>query len=101
MFYLHGPIDNFTHVSGPVAKHSTESEYNVSCNVVMSLLYLRMLNNELLNKYPDVVPEQALIIVLDRKSSICMDNTGKDTKHTRHITRRTHFVTCSNPICPL
>ena len=23
---------------------------------------------------------------------MCMDNNGKDTKHTRHITSRMHFV---------
>ena len=32
------------------------------------------------------------MIVLDSKSAICMDNDGKDTKHTRHITRRMNFV---------
>ena len=31
------------------------------------------------------------MIVLDSKSAMCVDN-GKDTKHTRHIARRMHFV---------
>ena len=51
-----------------------------------------MLIYELLNKDPDIVSEEALLIVLDSKSSMCMANNGKDTKHTRHIARRMHFV---------
>ena len=35
---------------------------------------------------------QAPLIVLDGKSTVCMYNNGKDTKHTRHIYRRMHFV---------
>ena len=58
----------------------------------MALAHLRMLISELLNKYPDIVPEEAPWIVLDSKSAMCMTNNGKDTKHTRHITRIMHFV---------
>ena len=58
----------------------------------MALAHFRMLIHELLNKYPDIVPEEAFLIVLDSKSAICMSNNGKDTKHTRHIARRMHFV---------
>ena len=32
------------------------------------------------------------MIVLDIKSAVCMAKNGKDTKHTRHIARRMHFV---------
>ena len=39
-----------------------------------------------------MVPEKDPMIVLDSKSSMCMDDNGKDTKHTTHITRRMHFV---------
>ena len=31
-------------------------------------------------------------MVLESKSAICMAKNGKDTKHTRHIARRMHFV---------
>ena len=58
----------------------------------MALANFRMLNHELLNTDPDLVPEQAPLIVLDSKSAICMANNGKDTKHTRHIARIMHFV---------
>ena len=40
-----------------------------------------------------MVPEQVPLIILDIKSAICIANIGKDTKHTRHISRIIHFVT--------
>ena len=39
-----------------------------------------------------MVPEQAPIITFDIKSAICMAKNGKDTKHTRHITRGINLV---------
>ena len=39
-----------------------------------------------------MVPEQAPLIILDSKSVICMSKNGKDTKHTRNISRIIHFV---------
>ena len=32
MFYQCGPVDNCTHVPGPVPQSSYDSEYNVACN---------------------------------------------------------------------
>ena len=58
----------------------------------MALAHFRMLVHELLNKDPGIVPEEAPLIVLDSKSAMCMAKNGKDTKHTRHIARRMHFV---------
>ena len=40
-----------------------------------------------------MVPEQAPIIILDRKSDVCMNNNVKEIKHTRHISRIMHLVT--------
>ena len=58
----------------------------------MALAHFRRLIHEFLSKDPDIVPEEAPLIVLDSKSSICMAKNGKDTKHTRHIARRMYFV---------
>ena len=58
----------------------------------MALEHFRMLVHELLNEDPDIVPKEAPLIVLDSKSAICVANNGRDTKHTRHIARRIHFV---------
>ena len=58
----------------------------------MTLAHFRMLVAELLNEDPDMVPKEAPLIVLDSKSAMCMTKNGRDTKHTRHIARRIHFV---------
>ena len=58
----------------------------------MALAHFRMLIHELLNKYPEIVPEEDPLVVLDGKSDMCMAKKGKDTKHTRHIGRRMHFL---------
>ena len=92
IFYQGGPIDHGTHVPGPVAQSDAESEYNAACTAGMALAHFRMLIHELLNKDPDIVTEEAPLIVLDSKYAMCMDKNGEDTKHTRHIPRRMHFV---------
>ena len=58
----------------------------------MTLAHFRMLVYELLNEDPDMVPKEAPLIVLDRKSAQCMANNGKYTKHTIHIERIMHLV---------
>ena len=58
----------------------------------MDLSLFRMLIHEFLNKDPEKVPEKAPLIIFNRNGDVCMANNGKDTKHTRHITRRVHFV---------
>ena len=51
-----------------------------------------MLIHEILNKDPDIVPEQASLIILEIESTVCMTKNGNDIKHTSHIARRVHFV---------
>ena len=92
IFYQGGPIDHGTHVPGLVAQSSAESEYNVACTAGMALAHFRMLIHELLNENTDMVPKEGNFIVFESKSSMCMANNGKDTKHTRHIARIMHFV---------
>ena len=67
MFYQGGPIYHGTHVPAPVAQPSAESEYNAECTAGMALAYFRMLIHELLNEDPNIVPEEAPLIVLDSK----------------------------------
>ena len=92
MFYQGVPIDHCTHVTGSVDKYSSESKYNAEFTAGMDLSHFRMLNNELSNKDPYVVPEQAPLIILDIKSDVCTDKNGKDNKPTRKIPRRMHYV---------
>ena len=69
ILYKGGPIDHGTHVPGPVAQSSAESEYNSECTAGMALAHFRMLIHELLNKDPYIVPEEDPLIVLDSKSA--------------------------------
>ena len=57
----------------------------------MDLAHFRILIHELLNKDPDIVPDEAPLIILDSNYTVCMANKSKDTKHTRHSSRRVHF----------
>ena len=43
IYYQGGSIDHGTHVPGPVAQSSAESEYNSACTAGMDLAHFRML----------------------------------------------------------
>ena len=58
----------------------------------MALAHFRIFIHEFLNKDPDIVPEEAPLVIFYRKSDVCMANNGKDTNHTRHISRRLQFL---------
>ena len=58
----------------------------------MDLAHFSMLIHEFLNEYPDIVSEEAPLIILDGKSSVCMANNDKDTNKTWNIDRRSHLV---------
>ena len=58
----------------------------------MALADFRMLIHGFLNKDPDIVPEEAPLIFMERKSAVCIAKNGKDNKNTRHIARIMHFV---------
>ena len=79
LFYQGGPIDHITHVPVTVAQSSAESEYNAACTTGISFEHFRILIHKILNKDPDIVPEEAPLIVLKNKSAICMAKNGKDT----------------------
>ena len=92
IFYQGGTIEHGTYVPGPVYQSSSESEYNVSCTAVMDLSNFRMSIHEFFNKDPNIAPEEDPMIILDINYAVCMSNNGKDTKHTRHISRIIHLV---------
>ena len=91
-FYQCGPIDHATHVPVPVAQSIAENEYNAACTAGMYLAHFKILIHGLLNKYLDIVPEESPIIILDIKSAVRMADNGKDTNHTRQISRILHLV---------
>ena len=78
--------------TGPVSQSSAEIEYNVAFTAGIALAHFRVLIHELLNRDPEIVPEEDPFIVLNSKSTLCMAKNVKDTKHTRHIASIMHFV---------
>ena len=92
IFFQGGTIYHGTNVTGPVSQSSAEIEYNAACTAGITLSRFRMLIQEFLNKDLDIVPEKVPLIILDSKSSVCMANNSKDTKHTRHISRGVHSL---------
>ena len=58
----------------------------------MALAHFRMLIQELLNKDPDIVPEESPLIILDIKYDICIATNGKDANNTSHIPTGVHSV---------
>ena len=58
----------------------------------MAISHFWMLICELLNKGPDIVPEEYLLITSYSKYDVCMAKNGNYTKHTRQIYRRVNFV---------
>ena len=98
--YLYPLTDSFSHVDTFILAYKVEtiwypSDYtvfNTAMKLLLSMGVSLHLIHELLSKNSYIVPEEAPLIVLDGKSAMCMANSGKDTKHTRHIARRMHFV---------
>ena len=58
----------------------------------MDLSHSRFFIHELLNKDTDIVPEEYPLIILYIRSNFCMAKNKKNSKHTRHISRRVHIV---------
>ena len=58
----------------------------------MDLANFRMLIHKFEKKDPDIVLAEYPLIIFNIKSSVCMAENGKYTKHTRHIARRVCFV---------
>jgi hypothetical protein len=90
MFYMGGVVDHSSNLPDPVALSSAEAEYNEGCLAFMAASHLRMILAELEGiEETDLKPT---IIFFDSNSAIAMGKSYKDTKHTRHIMRRYHYV---------
>jgi hypothetical protein len=88
--YMGGVVDYSSNLPNPVELSSAEAEYNEGCLAMMATSHLRMLLAEL-----EGTTETALEptnIYFDSRSAIAMGNSFCDTKHTRHILRRYHYV---------
>ena len=76
-----------------IIEHMSQVQlYNSAYTEIMDLSHFRIINNECLNKDPYVEPERAPLVILNSSSAICMAKNVKNTKHTRHISRKMHLV---------
>jgi hypothetical protein len=90
MMYMGGIMDHSSNLLDPVALSSAEAEYNEGCLAFMAASHLRVILAELEGvKEADLKP---MIIFFDSNSAIAMGKSYKDTKHTRQIMRRYHYV---------
>jgi hypothetical protein len=85
-----GIVDHSSNMPDPVALSSAEAEYNEGCVAFMAASHLRMLLCELEGiEEANMAPTT---MFFDRKDAIAMGSSYRDTKHTRHIMRRYHYV---------
>jgi hypothetical protein len=90
IIYMGGIVDHSSNMPEPVALSSAEAEYNEGCVAFMAASHLRMLLCELEGiKEASMAPTT---MFFDSKSAIAMGSSYRDTKHTRHIMRRYHYV---------
>jgi len=91
IFYMGGLVDHSSNMPDPVALSSAEVEYNQACVATMALMNIAMVMNSL-ELLDEDYERKNIPLILDSNSAIAIGTSFKDTKHTRHIMRRYHFV---------
>jgi hypothetical protein len=84
-----GVVDAATVVPTIIAHSTGEAEYNTGALAVMATAYKRKIWNELLGKPVDRMLTVAFGV--DSKAATDMAKSRKETKKTRHVTRRMHY----------
>jgi hypothetical protein len=90
IFCQGGVIESATTLPDPVALSSAEAEYNNACVAGMAVTAAMMLINEIRGKDPDTAVKIPLLV--DNQAAVSMGESFTDTKRTRHILRRYHYV---------
>ena len=91
IFYCGGVVDHSSNIPGPVALSSAEAEFNQACIATMALMHISMAVNNL-ELVDEDTQRKGIPLILDSSSAIAIGSSFCDTKHTRHIMRRYHFV---------
>ena len=83
----------------PIAMSSCEAEVMASCSGCMASAHLHMLlydmkylGTKTYDKSQLALPNPPTIIMVDNEAAVKMSINDKLTKHTRHISRRFHYV---------
>jgi len=91
IFYCGGVVDHSSNIPGPVALSSAEAEFNQACIATMALMHISMAVNNL-ELVDEDTQRKGIPLILDSSSAIAIGSSFCDTKHTRHIMMRYHFV---------
>ena len=83
-------VDGASFVPVPIALSSAEAEYNAAAFAITATIHLKQVFNSLLGRHPDA--PQTFLTFVDSTCAIAMMNNEKDSKYTRHIERRVHFI---------
>jgi hypothetical protein len=92
IFYQGGVIDHSSNLPIPIAMSSAEAEYNQCCLACMATGNMHMTLNHVEGIEEGSAQDHPIDIFMDNKSAVDMSVTFKDTKNSRHIRRRFHFV---------
>jgi hypothetical protein len=90
VFCQGGIIDSATILPDPVAMSSAEAKYNTACAAGIAGSAMAMLVQDIRGNNPD--DPINFPIMIDNQACISMGDSYRDTKHTRHIMRRYHYV---------
>ena len=92
IFYQGGIVDHSSNMPDPVAMISAEAEYNEACMACMATSHMHMTLNHIEDVKDGSPEDKPIHIYMDNRSAVDMSITFKDTKNSRHIRRRFHFV---------
>jgi hypothetical protein len=90
IIYMGGVVNHSSNLPNPSALSSAEAEYNEGCLTMMATTHLCMLLAELEGTNDESLSPTN--IYFDSRSAIAMGRNFRDTKHTRHIHCRYHYV---------
>ena len=98
IFKSGGAVDHRCHLPVPIALSSGEAEYLATAVACTAAQHIRMMNYDLYHlSDKDYEPENtenypASNVILDSEAAIAIAKSDKNTKRTRHILCRYHFV---------
>ena len=99
IYYQGGIVEANSMLQIPVAMSSCEAEVMAACSGCMAVAHLHMLLYDMkylgtknYNSGKLALPNPPTVIMVDNEAACKMSLNDKLTKHTRHISRRFHYV---------
>jgi hypothetical protein len=99
IFYQGGVIEAHSSLQTPVAMSSCEAEVMACCTGCMAAAHIHMLlydmkhlGTKAYDNTQSSLPNPPTVVCVDNEAACKMSLNDKLTKHTRHISRRYHFV---------